>query len=1004
MKKLFLFSFFLFSFSFSKAQWVTIPDANFVAYLQANYPTCMNGNLMDTTCSGIVNATSVNCQAQNISNFSGIQYFDNLIVFVCSNNPSPYIPLLPQSQGIFGEIWCNDCQYTSLPNLPYLGSCYCFNNLLTSLPVIPLGISELYCQNNSISGPLHFNHILNLDCSNNQITSLLIDSFATGCCIALTINCSHNQIANFSIPYSVPGGGNSYLNIDCSFNPLDCLPSFNTCPTLNFLNTNISCLPSYANVTNSTPLLLSVPLCDLFYNPNNCPAHTNILGKVFNGFNNNCIYDTGEHLLNHHGVSLYQNGNFKGKSYTNLLGQYDFTIDSIATYELVVDTNSTLHYSCPSSGIYTVTTSGVTLTVPGFELKCDTGFDLGTIGINHGAFGPPGHQIMIHMLTGDQSVILNGVNCNTYGLSGEVKVIITGPVTYAGMVSGGITPTSVYGDTIIWSINDFSNPNLDYLLRFYIMVDTLAQIGTPVCFDIEVTPIVGDYNPANNSFMVCGPIISSMDPNFKEVQPSGSITEDFNGWLTYTIHFQNTGTAYADHVKILDTLDSNLDASTFQFLASDHNPIVKVKGNISVFDFQNINLADSSSNEPASHGWVMYRIKKKQGVTGGTTISNNASIYFDFNTPVVTNTVSNLICTPDTTYLNDSVCVGGTYVFNGNNLTASGVYTVTLTNISGCDSAVILTLNSITPIPPTTIFQTICAGGFFDFNGTLYTTSGIHSALFTAMNGCDSTVTLNLTVLPAITTSQSATICQGDTFNFNGTTVDTAGIYADTLTTTSGCDSTVTLQLSVIATVTHSITADICQGENYSFNNLNLISTGTYYDTLSAVSACDSVVILHLDAHELNATITLNGNTLTATGNGIIQWINCDSSTFIVGVVGNTYTPTIIGHYSAWVWDGLCSDTTNCIEVLLDGVEQLTVDNWQLAVYPNPFGSQLTVNSKQLTCATITITDILGRELFRQKSNLKSEIINLNSLTSGLYFLKVTDQNGITQIKKIVKE
>ena len=305
-------------------------------------------------------------------------------------------------------------------------------------------------------------------------------------------------------------------------------------------------------------------------------------------------------------------------------------------------------------------------------------------------------------------------------------------------------------------------------------------------------------------------------------------------------------------------------------------------------------------------------------------------------------------------------------------------------------------------------------GAFFNFNGTVYTSSGTHSAIFTAMNGCDSTVTLYLSVLPAITSLQSATICTGDTFNFNGTMLDTTGIYTDTLSSVSGCDSTVTLNLSLIATVTHSINADICQGETYSFNSLNLTSTGTYFDTLSAAIACDSVIILHLDAHELNASITLNGNTLTATGNGIIQWINCDSGTFIVGVVGDTFTPTIIGHYAAWVWDGLCSDTTNCIEVLLDGVNELAVSNWQFSVYPNPFSSELTVSmlrQAQHDNYEISITDILGRELFRQKSNLKSfisaeprQVINLNSLASGIYFLKVTNQNGISQIKKIVKE
>ena len=64
--------FFLFLNTYVKAQWVTIPDANFVAYLQQNFPACMNGNLMDTTCNDIVTATAVDCNYLGIHNMEGI--------------------------------------------------------------------------------------------------------------------------------------------------------------------------------------------------------------------------------------------------------------------------------------------------------------------------------------------------------------------------------------------------------------------------------------------------------------------------------------------------------------------------------------------------------------------------------------------------------------------------------------------------------------------------------------------------------------------------------------------------------------------------------------------------------------------------------------------------------------------------------------------------------------------------------------------------------------------
>ena len=116
-----------------------------------------------------------------------------------------------------------------------------------------------------------------------------------------------------------------------------------------------------------------------------------------------------------------------------------------------------------------------------------------------------------------------------------------------------------------------------------------------------------------------------------------------SAWLTYTIHFQNTGTAEAQHIHVDDTLDTDLDASTFQLLAYSHQPLVQIKQNVVRFNFPNINLPDSNTNEPASHGYVQYKVKLKDNLPIGTAINNTAYIYFDFNAPVVTNTTTNTI-------------------------------------------------------------------------------------------------------------------------------------------------------------------------------------------------------------------------------------------------------------------------------------------------------------------------------------------------------------------------
>ncbi|AHM60016.1 hypothetical protein D770_08775 [Flammeovirgaceae bacterium 311] len=154
--------------------------------------------------------------------------------------------------------------------------------------------------------------------------------------------------------------------------------------------------------------------------------------------------------------------------------------------------------------------------------------------------------------------------------------------------------------------------------------------------------------------MVCMEIIDSFDPNDKQVVPAG-ITANHNimgdEFLEYTIRFQNTGTAAAINIRITDKLDRNLDLSTLKIGAASH-PMTwegETMGSIAsiTWRFNNINLPDSNANEPASHGFVKFRIRPKQSLEKGTIIKNKADIYFDFNSPVTTNEVFNTIGLPE---------------------------------------------------------------------------------------------------------------------------------------------------------------------------------------------------------------------------------------------------------------------------------------------------------------------------------------------------------------------
>ena len=148
----------------------------------------------------------------------------------------------------------------------------------------------------------------------------------------------------------------------------------------------------------------------------------------------------------------------------------------------------------------------------------------------------------------------------------------------------------------------------------------------------------------------CHEVIASYDPNDKNAFPYGwaedHIIEDHTD-LEYLVRFQNTGTDTAFKVVIVDTLSQFLDPATILPGAASHPYTFDLgREGVAIFTFDNILLADSTTNEPASHGFVKFRILQKPENEIGTRIENTAYIYFDFNPPVQTNTVFHTIGEP----------------------------------------------------------------------------------------------------------------------------------------------------------------------------------------------------------------------------------------------------------------------------------------------------------------------------------------------------------------------
>jgi uncharacterized repeat protein (TIGR01451 family) len=145
----------------------------------------------------------------------------------------------------------------------------------------------------------------------------------------------------------------------------------------------------------------------------------------------------------------------------------------------------------------------------------------------------------------------------------------------------------------------------------------------------------------------CQQSIASFDPNDKAAQPVGYGSPHYieaNTPLNYKIRFQNTGNDTAFNIIIIDTLSSNVNPASLQMGASSHPYTWALSGaGILTVSFEDILLVDSNANEPLSHGFFTYNIDQVPNLINGSIINNQAAIYFDFNSPIFTNTTLHTI-------------------------------------------------------------------------------------------------------------------------------------------------------------------------------------------------------------------------------------------------------------------------------------------------------------------------------------------------------------------------
>lgn len=386
------------------------------------------------------------------------------------------------------------------------------------------------------------------------------------------------------------------------------------------------------------------------YNASANSCYCTITGTVYADANNNCVRDAGENGINN--IQIHCSG--IGYTYTNANGVYSFLVPT-GTYT-ISESVQQVYPLAPCQANHTA----VSVTAAS---GCVSTVDFANNVV-------PIHDL--HILTGNYNQPVPG---NPY--TQMIIVQNEGTITESNIKLGYKTDGQLfYGTSSPWTLtqqNASSYPNwysiqsgfptlnagtssysfVNYMVPANIPINTTVNFLDTVAHAAPLaTTWFADNTPWTNVNNHDAIVVSSFDPNFKEVSPKGTGAPGYitieDSILTYVVHFQNEGTYYAQNIVVVDSLSPYLDITTLRPGFSNKNYTTKADENgVIRFKFDNVNLPwKSMYGDMMSSGMFTYSVKLKHALPAGTKIKNTAAIYFDYNAPVITNTTLNTIADP----------------------------------------------------------------------------------------------------------------------------------------------------------------------------------------------------------------------------------------------------------------------------------------------------------------------------------------------------------------------
>lgn len=414
-----------------------------------------------------------------------------------------------------------------------------------------------------------------------------------------------------------------------------------------------------------------------------------------------------------------------------------------------------------------------------------------------------------------------------------------------------------------------------------------------------------------------------------------------------------------------------------------------------VYYENNLNVNICSGESYKGYGFTIFATELNEG-------NNRFARWNISKEPNVADTmhVLNLYVNPvNRLNVSDTICEGDVYAKYGFSVTDPGEHIQKTKTPAGCDSFIVLNLTVI-PLASSVVYDTICNGNFIMWGNEKCTVSGEYRKTVPSTTApCDSLVILNLTVLEAKTTDLTVNICHGEHYMLGDQKITETGRYEAHFETADGCDSIVTLRAFVLPDYRSTINAVIKKGQEYNGNGFEgLIRQDTYILPLKSKDGCDSTITLNLTV--LSADTTYVEKEIT-TNDLPYEY---ESLLFDEQTEPGVYVDTI----TVVMEDGSEFVIIHTLTIVLaDAIEN--VDLLDLTLAPNPLkvNSTLYVNADFTTSEreglVVEVFNSVGQIIYRDEPvQHPIAITGLNQ--RGLYVVRISTASGKSYLGKVIVE